>query len=102
MKPKISITLKADIAQALAAMIAGLESADLLSLDDKLLAATLSQFKLKLQTKLLAVQKEYKIKLEHTHAIALAIFYTDYIANYTTSVGNILHKITNQVKQHYQ
>lgn len=101
MKPKISITLKADIAQALAALIAGIEAADHLTLDDKLLAATLSQFKLKLQTKLLSVQKEYKIKLEHTHAIALAIFYTDYIANYTSSVGNVLHNIANKVKQHY-
>ena len=70
--------------------------------DDKLLFAVLHQINNKIYLKMLNEQTDYTLSLTISEAIALRILYTDYLQDATTSLGNRLHQISNEVHRLYQ
>lgn len=95
----IKIELKADMAEALVLLFGEYLNMNYTEADDKLVMAVLADLRISLMKKLLNPKPKYKITLEAAAAIALQIFYDDFIDEYTTSVGNKLHQISNQVKK---
>ncbi len=96
---EIKIELKYDMAEMLVQLIQQYLNYDYTEAQDKLVMAALAGFKLSLMKKLLQPKPKFKITLDATTAIALQIFYDDFIDEFTSSVGNRLHQISNQVKQ---
>ena len=56
----------------------------------------------KIYLKMLNQQTDYTLSLTISEAIALRILYTDYLQDATTSLGNRLHQISNEVHRLYQ
>jgi len=75
-------------------------------LDDmeKLLFANIHRLLAKMSERLLPykIQHKYTISLTVEEALALRIFFNEYIDDCTTSVGNTLHMLSNKIDQFYQ
>ena len=69
--------------------------------DDRLLLSVLSEIQARIYAKLYTVQGEYQMSFTPAQAFALRLLYTDYVNNPTTYLGNKLHMISNEVKQHF-
>ncbi len=70
--------------------------------DDKLVFACLQEVYEKVQIRTVRTQDEYSIRFTVSQSIALSIFFSDYINEYKSYMGNKLHEISNEVKQKYQ
>lgn len=69
--------------------------------DDCLVLAGMAEIRSRLYKKLDSVQGEYSLKLTPVQAIALHLFYTTFINEPTSYVGNKLHLISNEVAKTY-
>lgn len=72
--------------------------------DDKLVMATLAEIASSLTDKLQpykSFKPEFTIKISPAQAIALRILSVDYVAETTTYMGNQLHRLSNEIHQHY-
>lgn len=73
-----------------------------LALQDKLLLQTLMQLYVILGKRLVeCTKKEYKVTLQPTHALGLALFYQKYVNDCTTYEGNQLHLLHNSIIQKF-
>lgn len=71
--------------------------------DDKLHYAVLAEIHQILSIKLCKGQIDYSINFSQAQAIALRILYVNYFTDQKTShIGNVLHKLSNEVHQLYQ
>lgn len=96
---EIKIELKHDMAETLVQLFEQYLNYEYTEVQDKLVMAVLAGLRLTLMKKLLQPKPKYKITLAAPTAIALQIFYDDFIDEFTSSAGNRLHQISNQVKQ---
>lgn len=99
---KYSCKLKREVMEAINTLIDALLQTKNMSDDDKLLMSVLAQVRHKIYVKLDLVQVECRISLSPAEAFALRLLSTDYVADKTTSVGNRLHQIANEVHRQYQ
>ncbi len=99
---KLKIELKHNMAEALVQLLGDYIEMNYVDADDQLVMAVLAEFKMSLMQRLLQPQNKYGFTLKPAVAIALRIFYDDFIDDFTTQVGNKLMQISNQVKQQYQ
>lgn len=97
-----SCKLRREIMEAITSIIDKLLIVDHKTDDDKLLMCNLYQVRHKFLKKLVDVQKECKVSLTAAEAFALRILSTDYVTDKTSSVGNRLHQISNEVHRLYQ
>ena len=65
--------------------------------NDKLLFAALAEVSLALYKRLGSNVLDFSVQLTPTQALALRMFYTDFICDPTTYLGNQLHRISNIV-----
>jgi hypothetical protein len=94
--------IKYNIVEAISCLIAEYFTYEYIDMDDKLVMAALEEVRLKMQQKMLKPQQEYPFTFSATQAIAISIWFDDYIKTHTTQVGNKLHTISNHVKKQYQ
>ncbi len=99
---KITIELKHDMAEAFVQLFSQYIEANYVDADDKLVIAVLAEFRLSIMKRLLLPKPKYRFTLQPATAIALQIFYDDFIDDFSTQPGNRLHQISNLVKQQYQ
>jgi hypothetical protein len=97
MKTKI----KHSIVEALVQLITEYLAYQYIDMDDKLVMAALEEVRMKMLKKMLQPQTQYPFTFSAVQAIALSIWFDDYINNPTTQVGNKLHTISLQVKKQY-
>lgn len=93
--------IKHSLVETIVQLITTYLTYEYIDMDDKLVMAALDEVKLKMQKKLLQPQKEYPFTFSPAQAIALSIWFTDYIGDHTTQLGNKLHTISSQVKKQY-
>jgi hypothetical protein len=95
------VKIKHGIVEGLVQLISHYLEFNYVDMDDKLLMSVLAEIKLKMQAKLLQPKKEYPFTWTPTQAIAISIWYDDYIDDFNSQVGNKLHTISSQVKKQY-
>lgn len=98
---KFKIKLKLDMVQAIEQLIAEYLQYEFVDIDDKLIMAALAEVRLTMQKRLLETRAEYAFSFSPVQAIALSIWFTDYIGDHTTQVGNKLHTISSQVQKQF-
>ena len=106
MKKGFKLKLKRDIAEAMEQLIDGLVKLDLSDDDDKLLVAALVEMRLRLYDKLKHQQGEYTLTLTNVEALALRIFFCQFIANQkqTPNTAQLYHWLqltANEVHRAY-
>ena len=94
--------LDRDFMECLQIIIAKLIASDLQEDDDKMLMCLLAEIKHRIYLKLDNGQKETTMSFTPAQAFALRILFTDYVMDNSTSTGNKLHRIANQVHKFYQ
>ena len=65
--------------------------------DDKLLMCTLREINIVFQKRLVDLLKDCTVSFTPAQAFALRILSTDYVHDKTSSIGNRLHQISNDV-----
>jgi hypothetical protein len=71
-------------------------------LEDKLLIAAMQEVRIIMLRKMLQPKIEYAFTFSPVQAIAISIWYTDYLGNYwNNQVTAKLHTISNSIKQTY-
>ena len=93
--------IKHNLTEAIAELIGKFIVLGEYDLDDKLLMAALEEVRMKMLKKMLSPQGKYSFTFSPAQALALALWFDDFITVNTTQVGNFLHQISNQVKQQY-
>ena len=99
---KITIQLKHDMVEAFIQLFSQYIELNYVDADDKLVMAVLAEFKITLMRRIIQPKHKYAITLTPATAIALQIFYDDFIDDFSTQPGNKLHQISNKVKQQYK
>lgn len=98
---KFKARLKRDTMEGINTVIEALLTKAYQADDDKLLMCALREINICFQKKLVDVQKECAISFTPTQAFALRILSTDYVHDKTSSIGNRLHQIANEVHKQY-
>lgn len=69
--------------------------------DDRLVIAGLTELRNRFHLRIEKMQRDYTLTLTPVQALALRIFYTDYVQTPTTYMGSVLFNISNDVAQLY-
>lgn len=96
MNKNLSIKIPCDLAEILVQVIDLLVSSNYDSDADKLLMATLGEFRHRLWVRLGTYRKVYGLRLKPTEAIALRLMFVLFVTDYTTQLGAWLHDISNR------
>ena len=95
---KIRIKMKRDVGDILMQTIdTKIELGKAADDNDKLLFSALAEVSLVLYKRLGTNVHDFSIQLTSTQALALRLFYTDFVCDPTTYLGNQLHRIANMV-----
>lgn len=101
MNKAIKITFKHDFGEGLLKVIDAHMYLKHETDDDRLIMAGLAEIRHKLYVRLERIQREYSMSLTPVQALSLRLFYTDFINEPTTYIGNKLLGISNQVAQKF-
>lgn len=95
MNKSLTIKLPYDLANTLVDVIDLLVSSNYESDADKLLMATLGEFRHRLWVRLGTYRKVYGMRLKPTEALSLRMMFVLFVKDYTTQLGAWLHDISN-------
>lgn len=97
----IRIKLKHDMVQALIQLFDEYLKMDYLDYEEKLIMASLAEIRHKFWVSTARVQGEYTFTLSPAQSLSMHLFYTQYINQPTSYVGNKLMQISAEVAQKY-
>lgn len=98
---KYKTRIKHDMMECLVNLISEYLAMEYTEMDDKLIMAALAEIKHKMQIKLLSYQADYGFSFSPVQAIAISIWFDDFIGDHTTQAGIKLHNISTEIKQQF-
>lgn len=98
---KYKTKIKHATVEGIAGLISEYQQAGYVDMDDQLIIAALNEVWLIMQRKMLQPQAEYQFTFSPVQAIAISLWYTDFIGDATTQLGNKLHQMSNDIKKLY-
>lgn len=94
MSRTLTIEISNDLAETLVKVIDLLVSSDYETDEEKLLMATLGEFRHRLWVRLGTYRKVYGMRLKPTEALSLRMMFVLFVTDYTTQLGAWLHDIS--------
>ncbi len=98
---KYKTKIKHATVEGIAHMIGEYVQMNYVDMDDQLIMAGLEEVMLIMQRKMLQPQAEYSFTFSPVQAIAISLWFSDFLDLPLTQIGNKLHTMSNEIKKLY-